>query len=119
MNTNVKIGIAIAIVTALIALIILDQSTTPGDQPTTESPPTSTGVERESLTPPVETTALNPATQEPDQEWNLYEDARRAFETRFNEVLPLPVFEPFKGPGTIDDGKIIPPTPLQGPWNHR
>lgn len=37
MNTNVKVGIAVAIVAALVALIVLDQKTTPGD--TASSPP--------------------------------------------------------------------------------
>ena len=65
MNTKVKVGIAIAIVTALIALIVLDQSTTPGtsgDQPAPAPKPSSTGVQRESLTPAVDHTA--PASQE-------------------------------------------------------
>ena len=48
MNTKVKIGIAIAIVTALIALIVLDQSTAPGTaednpSPTITTPPADSG----------------------------------------------------------------------------
>src|SRR5882757_2462097 len=40
MNTQVKVGIAAAIVAALVALIVLDQKTTPKDDPQTR---TSTG----------------------------------------------------------------------------
>ena len=93
--------------------IVFDQSTTPGtsvDQAATEVHPPTTGIQRESLTPPVEDTT--PAPSEPDQEWDLYQQGLRAIETRFQDVLPMPVFERFKGSDAFDPGKVIPPSPL-------
>src|SRR6185295_14691275 len=73
MNTKVKVGIAAAIVAALVALIVLDQKTTPKDDTAGKTP----GGESINVGGP---TANGPSQRLPDEEINnLLDKAKKEF----------------------------------------
>ena len=90
MNTQVKVGIAAAIVAALIALIVLDQKTTPKDDPASR---TSTGGDPATIGV-TSNGAEAPSKRLGEQELNdLYKSAQR----QFGDQTPATTSTPVKG----------------------
>jgi nucleoid-associated protein YgaU len=88
MNTQVKVGIAAAIVAALVALIVLDQKTTPKDDPSR----TSTGGDPASIG--VTSNGAEPANKRlSDDELNIYKSAQK----QFGDPAPATPSTPLKG----------------------
>jgi nucleoid-associated protein YgaU len=110
MSTKVKVGIAAVIVSALAALIWLDQRTSRREDDSSATPPPSDLLMAPAMSPrPAAETVTRPPAEAADDIPNIFDVAQQPFRNPAGNPAARPPETPIRGAEPVEPGKVIPP----------